>query len=37
MDRGDILGVWSLDGDYLMRVGKQRWELLSGKVKTALI
>ncbi|UWP61134.1 ATP-binding cassette domain-containing protein [Ruminococcus gauvreauii] len=31
MDRGDILGVWSLDGDYLMRVGKQRWELLSGK------
>ena len=24
MDRGDILGVWSLDGDYLMRVGKQK-------------
>lgn len=31
MDRGGILGVWSLDGEYLMRVGKQRWELLSGK------
>ncbi|WP_345891614.1 hypothetical protein [Ruminococcus sp. OA3] len=31
MDRGDILGVWSMDGDYLMQVGKQKWELLSGK------
>ncbi len=31
MDRGGILGVWSLDVDYLMRVGKQTWELSSGK------
>ena len=29
LDRGDILGVWSLNGDYLMQIGKQQWELFS--------
>ncbi len=28
VDRGDILGVWCLDGDYLMKMGKQKWKLV---------
>ena len=34
IDRGEIMGIWSLDGDYLMQIGNRKWEMVSEYVET---